>query len=117
MNSALIGALLLAMAMVESDCNPEKVNPVCGGVGIIQITDIMLDDCNRIVGENRWSSADRFDIIRSYEMAVTYWNHYGFTKPEEMARSWNGGPDGDWQDCTLDYWVKVDAALTNIMRH
>ena len=109
-----IGLLLLALATVESNCDMNAVSPNGKEVGILQITEIMVDDCNRIVGERRWEYSDRFDIVESYEMAARYWDHYGFTEPEEMARSWNGGPDGDWQDCTLTYWGRVRAELDKL---
>ena len=110
----IIAVLLLAIATVESNCDAYAVSPNGREVGILQISEDMVDDCNRIVGEERYNYEDRLDIVQSYEMAATYWDHYGFTQPEEMARSWNGGPDGDWQDCTLIYWEKVKAEMERL---
>ena len=110
MNPVILHLLLLAIGAVESGNNPKAVNPVCGGTGILQITEIMVDDCNRIVGDLKWSYQDRFDVVQSFAMARVYFDHYceGFTA-EQMARCWNGGPKGHLKECTEGYWRRVSA--------
>ena len=112
MNTVIMHLLLVAMAFAESSLDPTKVNPVCGGTGFLQITQIMLDDVNRIVGYERWEPEDRFDIIQSYEMAHVYFDHYceGYTA-EQMARCWNQGKTSWLRDPSLsdDYWATVSS--------
>lgn len=102
-----IAVLLVALGTVESGSNPEAVG-TNGDVGILQITPVMVEDCNRIVGEERWTLDDRYDIVQSYEMAETFFDHYcsGMTT-EQMARCWNGGPNGHLKEETKIYWEKV----------
>ena len=111
-----ISLLLLAIACVESDCNPQAYNEAEDAAGILQIRPIMVEDCNRIVGEERWKPEDRYDIIQSYEMAIIYLNNYCFGMSlEEMARCWNGGPSGYKKNATLAYWHKVEKELIRLM--
>jgi hypothetical protein len=112
MESALLGLLLFAMASVESNFDASAVSPNFRECGILQISEDMVDDCNRIVGEERWNYEDRFDITQSYEMAGVFFEHYckGYT-PEMMARCWNGGPTGCSKDSTIDYGRRVAAIM------
>ena len=113
MNGALLGMLLWAIASVESNCDADAVSPNGRECGILQISEIMVRDCNRIVKEDRWDIEDRFDIAQSYEMAGVYFDEYcrGMTYGE-MARCWNGGPRGHMKQCTADYSRRV----MNLMR-
>lgn len=84
-----------AICWQESKNDPNARNAKEDAVGILQIRPIMVRDCNRIVGRNRWTLADRYSVQKSREMWETYLNHYGknasyFT----MACLWNGGPTG-----------------------
>ena len=93
-------------------------------IGSFQIHKIYVDDVNRILKScidwdgKPFEYDDRWDRIKSREMAEIYTTHYtqhaGFhyyTSPEQMARIHNGGPNGWKKDSTLPYWEKVKVVL------
>ena len=108
--------LIAAMIMVESSGNPLAHNKPEGAVGILQIRPIMVLDVNRIIVHRRelwettrFSMEDRWDISKSVQMAEIYFSHYcEGQSAQKMSRCWNGGPDGDLQECTIPYWKKVE---------
>lgn len=110
--------LLFAMAFVESNCDPDAVSLNGRDVGILQISPIMVEDCNRIVGEERWSLEDRYDIAQSYEMAGTFWDHYcrGYSA-EDKARCWNQGHTGWLRNprASDHYWHKIKTRIKTIV--
>ena len=74
----------------------------------MQIHPIMVADCNRIVGEERWTLDDRTDAVKSRAMFRTYSDHYSKNASDEViARRWNSGPRGDRKKATQAYWNKV----------
>ena len=100
--------ILPAIEEVESGGDPAAVGDGGKAIGILQIHPIMVRDCNRIVGERRWTMADRLDPDKSREMFRTYSNHYSRKKTDEVvARRWNGGPHGEELESTVPYWEKV----------
>lgn len=104
--------LLPAIEQVESGGDPNAVGDKGKAVGILQIQPIMVRDCNRIVGECRWTMADRLDADKSRAMFRTYSNHYSRGAGDEVvARRWNGGPAGHAKRETVAYWHKVRAAM------
>lgn len=101
-----------AVMWVESRGDLEAVGDGGAAVGVFQIHRIMVDDCNRIVGRQRWTYEDRRDPVKSLEMFCTYCRHYWPAGgPEQWARGWNGGPQGPRKASTLAYWHKVRAVL------
>lgn len=121
-------AFFLALAIVESNCNDNAIGKH-GEVGRYQISQIYLDDVNRIRGEYDYYSdnllMEQMTNEHLAELAVlTYINYYcekcrkKTGKPitfEMMARIHNGGPYGYKKDCTIDYWQKVKKAMENVM--
>lgn len=107
-------ALILAIAEVESGNNRFAVGKD-GEVGILQIRMIMVDECNRILKREEFSSADRWSVDRSIEMFNVYtsfWNaKTGDYSDEGMARRWNGGPAGHMKSSTVKYWQRVCAVM------
>ena len=104
--------LVVAMIAVESGGDKAAFNASEDAAGILQITPIMVRDCNRIVGEQRWGLDDRWSVDESLAMFTTYRVHYSEGASDEVvARRWVGGPDGDGQACTLEYWGKVQEAM------
>jgi len=99
MTSVLFGLFLFALACVESGADGSAISPNYRDVGILQISEVMVDECNRIVGEERWNYEDRLDIIQSYEMAGTFYDHYRHKNWSvyDMSRVWNQGVKG-YQD-------------------
>ena len=104
--------LLVAIAQVESEGDPNAVNVFEDAVGLYQIRPIYVKDCNRILGRPEFKLSDRYDPKRSRLMVVMYITHYGKGKSlEDMARIHNGGPRGHKKAATEAYWKKVKAVL------
>lgn len=100
--------LLPAIEHVESSGRADAVGDGGKAVGILQIHPVMVKDCNRIVGEDRWTLEDRLCPDESRAMFRVYSNHYSKGKSDEVvARRWNGGPRGDRRKATAPYWAKV----------
>ena len=125
MSSVTLNILLCAMAWVESRFDPSAVNKAEGAVGILQIRPCVVEDVNRISKDIQLVTLDqRKEVAASFlvaEMYLTYWGGE-YTKetglqasPQVLARIWNGGPDGWKQDCTLEYWEKVNNRVLEMM--
>ncbi len=85
-----------AIIDVESEGNPKAVDKSGKSCGILQITPIMVEDCNRILGlkdsKKRYTLKDRFSASKSKEMFHLYQSYYNPTSNVEYAiRLWNGG--------------------------
>jgi len=106
-----------AVCIVESGNDPRAVGDDGLAVGIAQIQPIMVRECNRILGRDVFTLADRTDPRLSRLMFDTFTRHYGPGKSAEwITRAWNGGPG--WESKpphvlarTAEYWRRVRAAL------
>lgn len=86
------GAVIEAIAMVESECQPHRVSKNGLYVGYLQISEILVRECNRIVGYKKYTYADRYDKQKSIEMFIDYQEHYNPDGNMERAiRLWNSG--------------------------
>lgn len=86
------GAVIHAIAMVESECHPNRVSKNGLYVGYLQISEICVRECNRIVGYNKFTYADRYDKQKSIDMFITYQERYNPEGNLEKAiRLWNSG--------------------------
>ncbi len=105
--------LFRRICLVESGDRLDAYNPAERAAGPAQIRPICVEDCNRIVGYERWTLADRYDRAESFAMFKTYTGHYqahyNLSSPESAARIWNGGPTGWKKKSTEKYWRKVKA--------
>lgn len=103
--------LISAIIMVESSGDDNAVGDGGKAVGAFQIWPIMVEDCNRIAGEDRWTNDDRTDRAKSRAMFLTYSRHYAKHHSdwsnEGIARRWNGGGRGHKKAATEKYWAKV----------
>jgi len=104
--------LFIAIAIVESNLNPNAFNPKENAAGIVQIRPILVKDVNRISGK-KYTLEDRFSVRKSYEMFCIYLTYYKPKTYEQAARMWNGGPKGHLKKSTLKYWKKVKKYLDN----
>ena len=66
--------LINAIAFVESTNNPKARNGQ--SVGLLQITPIYVAECNRILGEERYTLRDREDSVKSIEMFKIYTQYH-----------------------------------------
>ena len=85
-----------AIAIVESNNNPKALGGG-GSVGLLQITPVLVKDCNKILQKQnkskRYSLADRYNAEKSKEMFIIIQEYYNPQHNVEKAiRLWNGGP-------------------------
>ena len=73
-----------ALIQVESEGKSNAVGKT-NDVGILQITPIYVKDVNRILGEERYTLAERTDIEKSLEMFEILQNHYNPSKSIDKA--------------------------------
>lgn len=86
------GAVIHAIAMVESQGQPNVVSKNGLYVGYLQISEILVRECNRIVGYKKYTYADRYDKQKSIDMFIDYQEHYNPDGNMERAiRLWNSG--------------------------
>ena len=83
-----------AIIQVESEGNPNAVSG--NSVGAMQITPILVKDCNDILqkqkSKKRYTLADRYSVEKSKEMFLLIQSYYNPQNSIEKAiRSWNGG--------------------------
>ena len=83
-----------AIIQVESEGNPNAVSGK--SVGAMQITPILVKDCNDILkkqkSKKRYTLADRYSVEKSKEMFLLIQSYYNPKNSIEKAiRSWNGG--------------------------
>ena len=98
-----------AIILVESEGNPNAVSG--NSVGVMQITPIMVRECNNILkarnSSKRYALTDRYDVEKSKEMFLLIQSQYNKTNNVEKAiRSWNGGPNYSVR-ATDRYYQKV----------
>ena len=102
-----------AIIQVESEGNPKAVSG--NSVGAMQITPILVKDCNDILkkqkSKKRYTMADRYSVAKSKEMFLLIQSHYNPENSIEKAiRSWNGGVRYSVR-ATNKYYQKVMAKM------
>ena len=100
-----------AIIEVESEGNAKAVDKSGKSCGILQITPILVKECNRILqlrkSNKRYTMTDRFSVSKSKEMFQLYQSFYNPRNNVEQAiRSWNGGM-GYTKRGTQKYFEKV----------
>jgi hypothetical protein len=101
-----------AIIQVESEGNPNAVSG--NSVGVMQITPILVRDCNDILkkkkSNKRFTLNDRYSVEKSKEMFLLIQSHYNPANNVEKAiRLWNGG---------INYSVRAtNRYYKKVMRH
>lgn len=100
-----------AIIEVESEGNAMAVDKSGKSCGSMQITPVMVKECNRILSLRksslRYTMKDRFSVSKSKEMFLLYQSFYNPKNDVEMAiRSWNGGINYTKKG-TQKYYLKV----------
>ncbi len=125
MSATVISALLLqALISVESRGNDRALGDYVGGrptsFGCLQISDKVLADVSYFTG-HRMTREDAFNRPMAVKICLVYLSHYatevrlGHTPTDQdLARIWNGGPNGWCDPKTLLYWVKVQRTLNKL---
>ena len=102
-----------AIIQVESEGNPNAVSG--NSVGAMQITPILVKDCNDILkkqkSNKRYTMADRYSVAKSKEMFLIIQKYYNPENDIEKAiRLWNGGVKYSTR-ATNRYYKKVLAQM------
>ena len=106
-------AVLNAISEIESKGIPDIVSKNGKYVGILQISTVLVDECNPLVGEKRFTYDHRLDVEKSYEMFFIIQRYYNKENDIEKAiRLWNGGPKYSIQK-TEAYYQKVLKVMRN----
>jgi hypothetical protein len=100
-----------AIIEVESEGNAKAVDKSGKSCGILQITPILVEECNRILSlkksSKRYTMNDRFSVKKSKEMFLLFQSFYNPKNSVELAiRSWNGGMNYTLKG-TQKYFEKV----------
>jgi len=108
---------LLMLAMHESGGNQYAIGDNGDAVGAYQIHVEVIQDVNERYG-TRYVNADRFNKVKSAEIATRYLKYWGGREgvnfkdginrreAQVLARIWNGGPKGHERSCTVSYWER-----------
>jgi hypothetical protein len=102
-----------AIIQVESEGDPKAVSG--NSVGAMQITPILVKDCNDILkkqkSKKRYTMADRYSVAKSKEMFLIIQKYYNPENNIEKAiRLWNGGVKYT-KRATNRYYKKVLAQM------
>ena len=102
-----------AIIQVESEGNPKAVSG--NSVGVMQITPILVKDCNDILkrqkSKKRYTMEDRYSVAKSKEMFLIIQKYYNPENNIEKAiRLWNGGVKYTTR-ATNRYYKKVLAQM------
>ena len=86
------GNVVDAIEQVESEGKEDAVSRNGRYVGCLQISEILVRQCNLIVGYDKFTYEDRFDREKSHEMFIVYQEYYNKDGNMELAiRLWNSG--------------------------
>jgi hypothetical protein len=102
-------SLILAITSIESGGNPAAVGRN-GELGILQIQQGVVDDCNRLQSMMKFTHADALRPECAEAMFRIYVRHYASRERlgykatiQEMAMIWNGGPSALHKYSSLEY--------------
>lgn len=116
-----IDRLIVALIEVESHGNDHAIGDKHmneKAYGSLQIRKPCVDDVNQRLGTTYQSRDMLGNRSLSVQVCRTYLERYATRKAlgrepsfEDMARIWNGGPNGWRKQSTLGYWFKVQKTL------
>ena len=114
------GAVMDAIEQVESRGDTRAVSPNGKWVGCMQISEILVRECNNIIGQKKFTYNDRYSREKSREMFVIFQEKYNKEGNMEKAiRLWNSGDLNCMQRkaSTNGYYRRVMASYTNLARN
>ena len=77
-------------------------------VGVLQITPILVRDCNRILGREKYTLADRLDSLKSVEMFNVVQKHYNPQRDYHWAlKLWNSGAPLSYHRKVMDKFNEI----------
>ena len=115
-------AFIAALISVESGGNDHAIGDNDQAVGCLQIHPCVVEDVNHFLfvadSPYRYTLGDRAVRAYSVSMLRIYLSHVARPERlgrepslEDLARIWNGGPNGHTKPATKPYWVKVRTAM------
>ena len=118
-NHVLTDKFIDALIRVESNGRDNAIGDNGKAVGCLQIWPDIVTDVNRI-SNKKFTLNDRYDRNKSIEMFKIYIGHYAVERRigrsvtnQDIARIWNGGPNGWRKKSTLGYWYIVKQYMQN----
>lgn len=90
--------MVRALAEVESHGNAMAVNETSGAAGILQLMPIYVREANRIIGEDRFTYDDRFDVAKTLEMFDIVQSHHNRDRDIAKAIRSHNPKAGKWYD-------------------
>lgn len=117
--------LLEAIAEIESRDDTTAQSKISSAAGHLQILKVTVDECNRLLGEQKYSYKDRYSRKEAEEMFWIIQDKYNPKGDIETAiRLWNGGPNYS-KESTQRYYEavmrvynrKLDEKLLDIAKH
>lgn len=102
-----------AIIKVESSGNPKAHNPNGDCAGILQITPILVKECNNLLAKKkskkRYTLGDRYNAEKSKEMFIMLQEHFNPEMNVEKAiKQWNCGfYTTQWKSKSVGYYKKV----------
>lgn len=112
--------LITALIAVESGGEESAIGDHGHAFGCLQITQPVLDDIKRLTGQE-FELRDCLDRPTSVKICLVYLSHYATEERigrtptmRDMARIWNGGPNGWTKPSTLNYWYKVEREIDRL---
>ena len=82
----------LIKAIIKVESNGRSSSYSGDSVGVLQISSIMIEEVNDILGFERYSLKDRYDSLRSVEIFNIYQKHHNPALNHKRAcQLWNGG--------------------------
>lgn len=96
-----------ALIWVESKGDSKAIGSK-DDVGVLQITPILLRDCNRILGYERFTLTDRLDSLKSVEMFNIIQDHYNPQHDYHWAlKLWNSGAPLSYHRKVMDRFNEI----------
>ena len=102
-----------AIIKVESSGNPKAHNPNGDCAGILQITPILVKECNNLLtkkkSKKRYTLGDRYNAEKSKEMFILLQEHFNpEMNVEKVIKQWNCGfYTTQWKSKSIGYYKKV----------
>lgn len=112
-NIVLMTLILQTLPMIkfqESKGNPRPPDGKAGEVGVYQIRQCVVDDVNFFCKKS-YKLEDCRNEETAKEIAIQYLYVWGtkknLTTAKELARCFNGGPNGNKVKATITYWKQI----------
>lgn len=99
-----------ALIWVESRGDSKAVGSN-NDIGVLQITPVLVEDCNRIVGYDKYDLDDRLDSLRSVEMFNVIQDHYNPQHDYHWAlKIWNSRAPLSYHRKVMDKFNEIKEA-------